>query len=310
MSMSLETERVVRRYRESRAGGKASVARLAARRREGWPAPMGHVDKLQHVRTIRLRHGRAALGKPRHDRYIPIRTGVESVKGFRGMAAIGGAALVAASLLLLSPASAQQDRSKGQRASIGSFTPAVADPRLAAALARRGNSGGTARLTPATTAERRRPVQVAIRARASTPQDGGRIQTASATPVTAITPTSYNLGASVGWRNFAISGDVAESRDGIISGRRSQAQVGMSYQANRRITARIQASAEETEGRQRIVNDDQAYAVDVGGSYSIGRNLDVTGGVRYRIARDRLEPLAVDQRRDSQAVYVGTAFRF
>ncbi|HYJ30564.1 MAG TPA: porin [Allosphingosinicella sp.] len=228
------------------------------------------------------------------------------------MAAIGGAALVAASLLLLSPASAQQDRSKGQRgASIGSFTPAVADPRLAAALARRGNPAGSVRLTPATTAvERRRPVQVAIRARASTPQDGSRVQTASATPVTAITPTSYNLGASVGWRNFAISGDVAESRDGIISGRRSQAQVGMSYQANRRITARIQASAEETEGRQRIVNDDEAYAVDVGGSYSIGRNLDVTGGVRYRIARDRLEPLAVDQRRDSQAVYVGTAFRF
>jgi hypothetical protein len=44
-------------------------------------------------------------------------------------------------------------------------------------------------------------------------------------------------------------------------------------------------------------------------SYQIARNLDVTGGVRYKIQRDRLEPLA-DQRRDSQAVYVGTAFRF
>ena len=240
------------------------------------------------------------------------------MKGFRGMTAIGGAALVAASALLLSPASAQQDRMKGQRGApslrgspVGSFTPAVADPRLAAALARRGNSTGSFRFTPAmASVDRHRPVRVAVRARAATPQEANRVQTASATPVTAITPTSYNLGASVGWRNFAISGDVAESRDGIISGRRSQAQVGMSYQPNRRITARIQASAEETEGRQRIVNGDQAYAVDVGGSYSIARNLDVTGGVRYRIARDRLEPLAADQRRDSQAVYVGTAFRF
>jgi hypothetical protein len=38
--------------------------------------------------------------------------------------------------------------------------------------------------------------------------------------------------------------------------------------------------------------------------------LDVTGGVRYRVARDRLEPLAQDDRRDSQAVYIGTAVRF
>jgi hypothetical protein len=35
----------------------------------------------------------------------------------------------------------------------------------------------------------------------------------------------------------------------------------------------------------------------------------VTGGVRYKIQHDRLEPLT-DQRRDSQAVYIGTAFRF
>lgn len=233
------------------------------------------------------------------------------MKRFGGLAVLGSAALVATALIL-SPASAQSERARAQRlpgAPVGSFTPAVADPRLAAALARRGN-GSTFRFTPAAAAaDSRRPVRVAIRARAATPE-AARVQTASATPVTAITPTSYNLGASLGWRRFAISGDVAENRDGVISGRRSSAQVGMSYQANSRITARIQASAEQTEGRQRIVADDEAYAVDVGGSYSIARNVDVTGGVRYRIARDRIEPLAADQRRDSRAVYIGTAFRF
>jgi hypothetical protein len=235
------------------------------------------------------------------------------------MAALGSAALAAASLFVLSPALAQSDRGKAARpaaslrdARIGSFTPAVADPRLAAALARRGASAGSIRFTPAmASAERRRPVQVAVRARASTPQEPGRVQTAAAAPTaTAVTPSSYNLGASVGWRRFAISGDVAESRDGIVAGRRASAQVGMSYRANQRITARIQASAEEAEGRQRNVSEDEAYAVDVGGSFSIARGLDVTGGVRYRIARDRLEPLASEQRRESQAVYVGTAFRF
>ena len=240
----------------------------------------------------------------------------ESVKGFGAIAALSGTALVALSLLL-TPALAQTERQKAARPSLrgaplGSFTPAVADPRLAAILARRGNAGSGFRFTPAMASnDRDRPVRVAIRARAATPQEAVRAQqTASATPVTAITPTTYNLGASVGWRRFALSGDVAESRDGVISGRRSSAQVGMSYQADRRITARVQASAEQTEGRARRVTDDQAYAVDVGGSFSIARNVDVTGGVRYRIARDRIEPLATDQRRDSQAVYIGTAFRF
>ena len=59
----------------------------------------------------------------------------------------------------------------------------------------------------------------------------------------------------------------------------------------------------------RITPLESGYSLGVGGSYRLTRNLDVTGGVRYKIQRDRLEPLA-DQRRDSQAVYVGTAFRF
>lgn len=237
------------------------------------------------------------------------------MRRLRGILAVGAATAVAASLML-APASAQSDRSRGKAqslrgSSVGTFTPAVADPRLAAAVARSGGGSPRFRFTPALAArDSRQPVRVAIRARAATPQQAGRIQTASGTPVTAVTPSSFNLGASVGWRSFAVSGDVSESRDGIVSGRRASAQVGMSYRANQRITARIQASAEETEGRQRNVAEDEAYAVDVGGSYSIARNLDVTGGVRYRIARDRLEPLATDQRRDSQAVYIGTAFRF
>jgi hypothetical protein len=273
---------------------------------------MAHVDKLQHVPTIRLRHDPRPLCKDGEGPYIRSVTGDQSVRRFGGIGAVAGAALVAASLQL-APASAQNgSRSASLRgAPAGSFTPAVADPRLAAALARSGNTTPRFRFTPAAAAaERRRPVQVAVRARASTPQPAGRVPTASATPVTAITPATFDLGASVGWRRFAISGDVAESRDGVLSGRRASAQVGMSYRANQRITARVQASAEQSEGRQRVVAEDQAYAVDVGGSYSIARNVDVTGGVRYRIARDRLEPLATDQRRDSQAVYIGTAFRF
>jgi hypothetical protein len=84
----------------------------------------------------------------------------------------------------------------------------------------------------------------------------------------------------------------------------------MSYRATRRITGRVAVAAERAQGDQRLLVEGQALSVDVGGAYSIARNVDVTAGARYRIARDRLEPLARDDRRDSQAVYVGTAFRF
>ena len=50
-------------------------------------------------------------------------------------------------------------------------------------------------------------------------------------------------------------------------------------------------------------------SLDVGSSYSLSRHIALTGGVRYNIERQRL-PALQDDRRDSQAVYVGTAFKF
>jgi len=241
------------------------------------------------------------------------------VRKLQAVAAAGGASLIAMALLL-APASAQTSaRTKGNRPAalnarpVGAFTPAVSDPRLAAALARRGTRLNTDfRFTPASpSSERSRALRVAIRARANTPAEASRTMLAApASPVTAITPSSYNLGVSLGWRRFAVSGDVAQTNGGVVPGRRDAAEVGMSYRANRRLTGRVAVAAERNEGAQRLVAADEAYSLDVGGAFSIARNIDVTAGARYRIARDRLEPLSRDERRDSQAVYVGTAFRF
>ena len=241
-----------------------------------------------------------------------------ALKRFGGLVAVASASLIALAMLAPSlAANAQRSSGRAIAASpsrpMGAFTPAVADPRLAAVLARSGLSfNRDFRFTPATANERGRQVRVAIRARASTLGEAERTAFAasSQTPVTAITPSSYTLGASVGWRRFAISSDVSESSGGVLPGRRNAAEVGVSYRASRRITGRVAVAAERTEGAQRLVADDEAYQLDVGGAYSIARNLDVTAGARYRIARDRLEPLQRDYRRDSQAVYIGTAFRF
>ena len=233
-----------------------------------------------------------------------------------GMVAVGGASLAALSLLL-SPAlaaSSQPQKTKKVRTipapSVGSFTPAVANPRLAAEFARRGFQAGNFRFTPSSASpDKSKAVKIAVRARSSTALAGRAAAETSATSVTALTPLAYNLGASIGWKRFALSGEVAKVEGGVLPGGREAAEIGLSYTA-KKFTGRVQVGAERSDGSlPRIVPVEDAYSLDVGASYSLARNLDVTGGVRYRIQRDRLEPLA-DERRDSQAVYIGTAFRF
>ena len=223
------------------------------------------------------------------------------------------AVALGAAALLLSPAFAAPDSKKRPPAvalSMGSdfgFTPATADPRLAAAFSGRAASLGDFKFTPAAAKGRPSQVRVAIRARSNSPQVASN---SSASPVSALAPVSYNLGVSVGWRRFAISGDVAKVQPAgsPVDGRES-ATVGVSYSLPR-FTGRVAVSADRSEGTSApALRDPDNYAVDVGGSYALTKRLSVTGGVRYRVEHDRLSALA-DQRVDSQAVYIGTAFKF
>ena len=224
---------------------------------------------------------------------------------------------MAAASLLFAPALAAPSPVKSSKSRPapslrgGKFTPAVADPRLAAELARRGLQVNSFRFTPASISTGKgQAVKVAIRARGATPAEAvRRAGDGSTLAVTAVTPAAYSLGASVGWKRFAISGDVDRVSGGAIPGDREAAAASVSYSLSR-YTGRIEAGAARAEGTAaRLAAEDKSYTLGVGGSYRIARNIDLTGGVRYKIQNDRLEPLA-DQRRDSQAVYIGTAFKF
>lgn len=188
--------------------------------------------------------------------------------------------------------------------SLGSFTPAAADPKMAASFARNGMASGF-RFTPSSTPGTRRSVTVAVRARTSARSAAERI--AFAAP--AVAPSAYNLGFAVGWKRFALSGDIAKVETGLLPGSREAMDVGLSYGGNSWRT-RLQFGADRSDGDQPLlVGNDAAYSVDIGGSYVLTRNLEVTGGLRYKTQRDRIEAFS-DTRRDSQAVYVGTAFKF
>lgn len=227
--------------------------------------------------------------------------------GGLGVASLAVLSLVLAPALAAQSRDAPKSRVSVSRNAVASFTPAVADPRLAAEFARRGFSTGSFRFTPPSASpDKSKAVRVAVRAR-GTPADARPAQ-ASSTAVTAITPTAYDLGVAVGWKRFAVSGNFERVEDGALPGERRGAELGVSYSGNK-FGGGVKVAAEKAEGAQRLVGADASYSLDVGGSYSIARNIDLTGGVRYKIQRDRLAPL-VDERRDSQAVYIGTAFRF
>jgi len=227
---------------------------------------------------------------------------------------LAGGAIVA-SLVLLSPAlgastalSVRSYSPVGLREGIGSFTPAATDARLAAALSRSGLSTTGFRFTPASSVRLNRSVTIAVRARSDRAEvvgDQADLVKSSASP---IAPIAYNLGAAVGWRKFAVSGDM-QKLDLAGLGKRDSVDVGVSY-TTKRLTTRVQLAADTASGpAARTILGGSGVSVDLGSSYALTRNIAVTAGVRYRADRDRLLPQS-DTRRDSQAVYLGTAFRF
>jgi hypothetical protein len=224
-------------------------------------------------------------------------------------------AALAAGGLMLTPAFATTATKKRAPAvsvsfdPISSFTPANADPKLAAALAGKGLALTDFKFTPAPAKGRPSQVRVAIRTRTAAPLQT-QLAESSTTAVNALAPTSYNLGVAIGWKRFAISGDVASVKDANSAlGGRESAIVGVSYSL-KRFTGRVAVGADRSDGRALpALRKGDNVSLDVGGSYSLSHQIALTGGVRYNVERDRL-PALQDVRRDSQAVYVGTAFKF
>jgi hypothetical protein len=226
-------------------------------------------------------------------------------------------AAVAAAGLMLTPAFASTPTKKRAPAvslsfdPVASFTPANADPKLAASLAGKSLSLTDFKFTPAPAKGRPSQVRVAIRAQAAQPAASRLTDANAAGAVASLTPSTYNLGVAVGWRRFAVSGDVAKVKDAnpAIGGRES-AIVGVSYSLSNKLSTRVAVGAERSTGNPlAALRRGDNVSLDAGASYNLSKRIALTGGVRYNVERDRMSALQ-DERRDSQAVYVGTAFKF
>jgi hypothetical protein len=193
------------------------------------------------------------------------------------------------------------------------------DPGIAAGLIGQGSMRSLAKgqlypFTPAGTPNRpNRSVTVAVRVDPATAQAilvrGVRLPPTE-TPGTAlrIAPTAFALGVARGYHNFAQELVPPDSRKsdspdlGLFS-------IAPGKAANPRFNPRIVMDEKPAAGRAPRTFAGEEDRVDVGGSYRLTRNLDVTAGVRYSQDRERLRPLT-DGKQDSQAVYLGTQFRF
>ncbi|QTD54761.1 hypothetical protein [Parasphingorhabdus cellanae] len=233
------------------------------------------------------------------------------------------AAGLAASGLAMTPALARVLSGQSNAVSlntIGSFTTAGADPELAASFKRNSLGGKTQfKFTPAggnTSGDR--AVTVVVRQDASSKAISIRENIASAAPgagvltPTKITQTSFSLGTAKGLKSFAIPvkklGDNLPDLSEIGAGMDSdEKDSGKKSRFNPRLSIDAKTPLGAAPGALRASEKD--YSLDLGGSYSVTRNLDVTAGVRLKNERDRMAPLT-DSRQDSQAVYVGTQFRF
>jgi len=242
------------------------------------------------------------------------------MKGHRAIAGVGLGALVAAAIAV-TPALAFPDRARhnapkpvtfGFDGGIGSFTPASADPQLAAALAKSGLGATGFRFTPSDASDsEHHGITVAVAGRSNQAVDHHDTRIADNDSAVRLAPIAYNLGVAVGWKRFAISGDVAHLDLAGLPGSRQTADVGVSY-TGRRVSARVKLQTDKPlDDTPALVQQAPSQTIDVGGSYSLTRNLDVTAGVRYKSEQDRNRlPLMNEDRRDSQAVYIGAAFRF
>lgn len=236
------------------------------------------------------------------------------------------AAAISVSGLVMTPAlarvfSSNDGVSLRSLGSIGSFTVAGADPKLAASFKIDALRGKTSfKFTPtAGSWLNDRAVTVVVRQKTSNNAVSIRENVLAAKPgsgiLTAakITPTSYSLGFVRGLKSFSIPvkklGNNLPDLSQIGRGHSISAKqtTGKKRRFNTRMT--LDAKSPVNAAPRALDASEKDYTLDVGGSYSLTRNLDVTAGVRLNNERDRMTPLT-DSRQDSQAVYVGTQFRF
>ncbi len=213
-------------------------------------------------------------------------------------------------------------KSFGQASSVSkdwlnTFTPSGVDSRLAAKYAAIADSRNERFPFTLAGADSNRNRTIIVAARANSRLTAGAVSVRSAIAASEpgkglrLSTIDYRLTASKGWQGFALPSAPKLSPQAPLSQlgkgnfrldegvkKPSKFSTNIKLDQNREVAPPARGSAASGD-----------YKLDVGGSFSISRKIDVTAGVRYSSENDRVLPLS-DNRKDSEAVYVGTKIRF
>lgn len=205
-----------------------------------------------------------------------------------------------------------------ENAALDFFTPASVDPELAARIATKAREKGI-RFTPAGSQpiQGERTVTVAVRVDSETAQAISVRSAIESVPsanenLAALQPSRYNLGTARGYQSFSRPVELPSTVRELSVPDLAEFEPARPVREDEpsRLQPRIALEDEQIAGRSENTLDSLgAQTVDVGGSFRLSPNLDVTAGVRLSQERDRLDPLT-NSVQDSQAVYVGTQIRF
>jgi len=192
--------------------------------------------------------------------------------------------------------------------SIGSFTPSIRDDKLSNSYAQAvlGRGSKNFRFTPTSgSMSGRRSITILVRANSGL--GGSQDRSASL----GIAPLAFNLDASRGWRKFALPDSVgSKPLDPMVTELSGVKDFSIERKTGSRLKADLHLDAKRDTGTApQTFAGERQLSIDAATSYSLTRNLNVKAGVRLAGPDNRLAPIT-DQRRDDQAVYVGTVFKF
>lgn len=240
--------------------------------------------------------------------------------------AVFAAALLAVGSLVLStlavPALAAKSLQQAGNSSkdwLNTFTPSGVDSKLAAKFgAMPGSADGRFPFTLAN-ADTNRNRTIIVAARANSRLTAGAVSVRSAIAASEpgvgtgvrLSTVDYRLTASKGWQGFALpSAPKLSAKVPLIELGKGNFRLDEAAKKPSKFSTNIKLDQNrETAPPARGSAAAGDYKLDVGGSFSISRKIDVTAGVRYASENDRVLPTA-DNRKDSEAVYVGTKIRF
>ena len=295
------------------------------------PGEPKYVGLMQQIAKNRVYFGKSLFCETNRA-YVIFNSGVEITtimavtRSFARKNATFAAALLATAALALSPIVAPAFAAKSSKVAqsvsqnwLGTFTPAGVDSKLAAKFATASRDRDPRfPFTPAGI-DTNHSRTMTVAARTDSPLTAGAVSIRNAISaadpgagkVAHLAVTDYRLTASRGWQGFALPATPKLSKPSPMSElgkggfrldeqdkKQSKFSTDIKLGQNAAMAPPVRGSAAAGD-----------YKLDVGGSFSISRKIDVTAGVRYASERDRVIP-AADDRKDSEAVYVGTKIRF